>query len=489
MPKISEYRLDSEFQLLGQWFLTSQTLEESIKGTLHYSEEEITLELYDTFGYMFDKKYNNIDFIYGFSNDGKTIVLHNLSISSANENFPGFPTINYYVQDFFVLQENYDEVSELYNLVNDITSESFDSFVVKKVLFSFDYLTEWINQSSIQSKKNHKDNIITLEADLGNYDIAEFEISNRNIILKENVIVDKPGSEHLLNEEHQLIIRPLHETENMEFSDGLQNSINIKNLIEFFVNSPLKFSYIEFQYASMNTGSGNNDKEKNKTGRYFFRGLGERLIAKPQMNIKYTDISSEFELILNKWFLKQEELEFIIDSFIGDIYLPNYINTQLLNSIRNLEIYHRNFIEPKKEKVKDEHLEEEKGVLIDFVENKISEQNQNRFIRNIKYDPEMTLNQRLMDLFKKLPNEISVDLIKESNKSLKRSIKSFAYKLTQIRNYYTHGDDKKKYTKINEIIENGLIMYEYNRVLVMILKYFIYSELGMSENMIREILK
>lgn len=486
---MSAYRLDSEFQILGEWFLKNNTLDESIKGTLFYSEKEIILELYDAFGNIFNDEYSNLEFIYGFSTDGKTVLLNNLSMKRGKENFPGFPTINYYVQDFLILQENYNNSSELYDLINHITSQSLDNFQVRNTVFTFDSISEWMHKSTIQKMKDEKNNIITLKADLGNYEVDKYVIPNQDIMLKENIKVTVEQREHIVTEEHALIIEPTSKRQTMDFANSFDNANRIKHLVEFFVNYPLKFNYIEFHYEDINPISEKGEDKEIKIGRYFFTSIGERLTEKPKLSVKYTDIRNEFEHLLKNWFLKEDELEFIINSFIGDIYMPNYINTQLLNSIRNLEIYHRHFIDKDNKEPHDEFLENEISALITFVENNISTKNQSRFIRNIQYNPETNLNKRLVELFKLLPLKLSESIIKQPKKSLSKSINSFAYKLTQIRNYFTHGDDKEKFKDIVEIIENGLKMYEYNRKLKIIIKYFIYKELGMSEDLILKILK
>ena len=116
----------------------------------------------------------------------------------------------------------------------------------------------------------------------------------------------------------------------------------------------------------------------------------------------------------------------------GDLYLED----QLVDAIRNLEVYSRNF-----------------------------QINQNGKQRKL------FLSKRLKELFTSIDN-INQDKI--FPKELDR--KSFIKKLVDTRNYYTHGDKKENHPKL---ITDFHEMYDTKVLLQEVLRYFIYKELGM----------
>ncbi|MBG9983229.1 hypothetical protein HZY86_09175 [Aerococcaceae bacterium DSM 111020] len=119
-----------------------------------------------------------------------------------------------------------------------------------------------------------------------------------------------------------------------------------------------------------------------------------------------------------------------------------------MNAIKNLEMYQRNFKDTSKPEQVDEMLEQSKETLIKFVEENIEDKKyQERFIRNIKYNPELTLSKRLTYLFKKLDSSVKSDFLKLPHKSPSDSISSIVNSLVQTRNYYTHGDDLTNYPR------------------------------------------
>ena len=68
-----------------------------------------------------------------------------------------------------------------------------------------------------------------------------------------------------------------------------------------------------------------------------------------QQNISLRKLEDNFEKILNHWFDKSEKLEFIVRQFSKNLHGDLYLEDQLVDAIRNLEVYSRNF---KKLKIK-----------------------------------------------------------------------------------------------------------------------------------------
>lgn len=473
MATLNANRLDEEFQLLGVWFLTGQAPEKGITGTLHFKQDEIRLELYGSFGWVMDREFREIEYILGWTKENKSVVLHNCSVISGEIISQGFSTVSYMVDEFFIFQAVSSEKNrDPFFLFPKFFKKGYRQFPVDNIRFSFHFLNDWMKQSSIMKIRNLERKILTLEADLGKYKIDRYEIPTENFVISNSIHLSHTQTS--MSEEHFWNVKSMDE-EGMTFQQLLDGVISFRNLVEFFVDAPLKFNVIEFSSFIPET----------VRGRFFFIEKGRRPKKFISSNMFYPALKSDFDVILKNWFLKHEDLQFIIDSYLSDLYLRYYAETQLLNSIRNLEVYHRNFVDDTLEKEKDKLLEQEKETLIQFIRENISEANQERFIRNIVYYPEQTLNNRLKQLFNLIPDELAEITIKKEGKSLSKSKNALAFKLTQTRNFYTHGDTDESYIVV---INDGAERYEVNEKLKMIIKFFIYKELGLPTGKILDIL-
>ena len=145
---------------------------------------------------------------------------------------------------------------------------------------------------------------------------------------------------------------------------------------------------------------------------------------------------------------------------------------QLVDAIRNLEVYSRNF---KKLKIPQDLSDSEKQsreAIYNFIEESVCESDRKKLRNKLKFKSRTPkLSERLKNLF---------DLIDENNKTkifpknIDRDL--LITKLTQTRNYHTHGDIKEKYpemiTDINEMYNTKVLLQE-------VLRYYIYQELDM----------
>lgn len=122
--------------------------------------------------------------------------------------------------------------------------------------------------------------------------------------------------------------------------------------------------------------------------------------------------------------------------FSKNLHADLYLEDQLVDAIRNLEVYSRNF--------------------------QIEQNGKKR---------ELTLSERLKELFNSI-DKVNQDKILP----IELDKDSFITKLVQTRNYYTHGDKKQRYP---EMITNFNEMYDTKVLLQEVLRYYIYKELGM----------
>ncbi|MFR2063714.1 MAG: hypothetical protein ACLS36_09315, partial [Streptococcus sp.] len=111
---------------------------------------------------------------------------------------------------------------------------------------------------------------------------------------------------------------------------------------------------------------------------------------------------------MDQWFTKSEKLDFIIKQYTKNLHSIPYIEDNLLSTIRNLEVYARNFHE---EKIRNYERE-----------NKIFK----------KRNKESFLKRKLIFLFKNSDSEFE-KLILESFNNFSQFIES----IVQTRHYYT----------------------------------------------------
>ncbi|MDK7049405.1 HEPN domain-containing protein [Aerococcus sanguinicola] len=160
--------------------------------------------------------------------------------------------------------------------------------------------------------------------------------------------------------------------------------------------------------------------------------------------------------------------------------MPTFAENKLLNLIRYLEVFCRNYREIKDNKPQEYY--ENQARILEYIQDNVDVEFTKVFSENIKYDDEKNLRKKLNTLFKELPDPIKSE-IKQEDKSPSKSISSLAHKLVDTRNYRTHGDDPDKYksriTDPNEVVE---IL----NLLEQILHYLVMNELGVPKTAIRE---
>lgn len=486
--KLDKYNLNEDFDVLAIWFREDQEMVDGIRGILHYRSDSIILELFDSFDEMFDYNSQHLNRIYGFSQDGKLLALEGCYKVRGKENIPGFSIDSYSVNDFYILDVSLSKIQGedvIKSAFNKVFDNSGKEPMVERVKFSINHLHTWIDKSSISFLRDSARNKGAIQFNLNEYNEGTFNIHSENLSLSESVtVVNKVnGSPYSLEEKHYLKIFE-NEGEMKSFSIYFQNAIHIKKLIEFLSGTPLHFEYLEFLCEKEALPKNPGKYYPLIQGRYFFRQTGERIIKAPKKSLTLRSIESEFENILDSWYLKKEQLSFIIDSYLNDLYLPYYVETQLLNSIRNLEIYYRNFVKDSIEQKKEE-LKEDQQLLIDFVNKNVSQQNRDHFTKNIHFIGEDSLQKKLSYLFRQLPDEIVKSCIKKEGRSPSKSIKSLAKSLTETRNFYTHGYKPELYPNR---IQDAYDFFTMNEKLKLIQRYFIYKELGLSEETILKVL-
>lgn len=472
MAKLREYRMDNSFEMLGLWAIDYENFNElgnTMNGTLYYTEYGLELQLFEELGEEFGENSKDGSDVYGFSQDGKLIWLKNCLLKKNEWSAPGFPIERYSAQEGYIFEVNFNSLNDS-DFISDAFKRIFENgreILVENLSFSTNSLYEWFG--GVIPKDNSEKFIFPLEKENLNIQFGVNRTRNKNIGLETEKL------------EGQLILSQL-DGEKNTFSQIFEKARSVKKLLEVFCQKTLHYSYIGFNILTqdLKTGSKTIENYPIIRGRYYKSQIGNKDDSSLTFNkFKLRDLNVEMEDILQNWFSERDSLKFIVDGYLSDLYLPYYIEHKLLNSIRNLEVYYRNFIE---EEYDDSDMRKDREKIIDYIKTNIKGNNESKFISRINYPDNISLSKKLKDLIKELPEPLFDDLeIKEEDKSPSDSISSFVNRLVQTRNYYTHGDNPENYP--NRIINVDEFFFA-NQKLMKICTYYIYKTLDISEDII-----
>lgn len=434
-----DYVLDKDFELKGYFSDSPGNIasNDSLSGILHYTPQEITLEL---FGEFPDETGNSFGFskdlekIYGFSSDGNVLILNTYGKTMEHISTPGFSIIKYGIENFKLYNIFYSKLENFDSKPEDwvVLIDKLENEEVMEFRFSFEHIEEWIEKSLVTIK--HRENKDIFESSINDYKATNALIKSLKIKFEDSPILYSSYTTTSFRSKYYIKLTPI-DSETKKFNDFYDAARKFNGFIEILSNVPISFTNIEFLVQDVLI---DENRISLINGKFFVQH--DRKYKKwnksSQQNISLSKLDTDFDQILNHWFDKTEELEFIVKQFSKNLHGDLYVEDQLVDAIRNLEVYSRNF-----------HID------------------QNGKLR------ELTLSKRLKKLFTSIDN-INKDKI--FPKELDR--KSFIKKLVDTRNYYTHGDKKENHPKL---ITDFHEMYDTKVLLQEILRYFIYKELGM----------
>lgn len=459
------YRLDESFDLTGIFCIAGTPIEDGVFGKLTYKYDtynaNIELVIYCEFMDLIGKNTinesdcNKLYTISGYSEDGYTLIMDNVVIKNTISEGSGIPYSKFHIgRCLFLYTANN---SRLDKVVDFITRNGMDNLQVINGAFSFNGMNEWMDRSLLKK---------SIYFNLDDINSKEYKITKQNISISNSVnIIDK--NNHFL-EDYYWKTKPI-KYYKLSLGDLINNVKIFKELLQFFVNTPIDLIYLKFNIFI--EGVHDNIIISNFIFSHYKNFKGNEKI---KIDVPFYMIENKFESIIEKWFEKRHKLSIIVENYLYSLRSNYYNHMNLINNIRDLEIFHRNFIEDKDLKI-DEGLENYKYKLKEFINQNIDDENyRKRFLGNIEYNQDITLNKRLKELFNDLDEEMKIQFFKRDGKSLSKSIGSMVYRLVNSRNYYTHGDVKKL---TPDIIQSGADIIYYSSMLNQILKYYIYSEL------------
>ena len=437
-----DYVWNKNFELKGYFSDSPSNIasNDSLSGILHYTPQEIILEL---FGEFPDETGNSFGFskdlekIYGFSSDGNVLILNTYGKTMEHISTPGFSIIKYGIEKFKLYNIFYNRLENFDSKPEDWVAliDKLEKEEVMEFRFSFEHIEEWIEKSLVTIK--HRENKDIFESLINDYKSTNVLINSLKIKFEDSPILYLSYTTTSFRSNYYIKFTPS-DSETKNFNDFYDAARKFNGFIEILSNVPISFTNIEFLVQDVLIDENRIPLIK---GKFFVQH--DRKYKKwnksSQQNISLSKLDTNFDQILNHWFDKTEELEFIVKQFSKNLHGDLYLEDQLVDAIRNLEVYSRNF--------------------------------QNFKIEQNGKSRKPSLFERLKRIF------TAIDKINKEKifpKELDR--KSFIKKLVDTRNYYTHGDKKENHPKL---ITNFNEMYDTKILLQKVLRYFIYKELGM----------
>lgn len=469
-----DYTWDKEFEIKGYFSERSDAIvsENNLSGILHYSPREIVLELFGEFeeetsiSFGFGK---HLEKIYGFSSSGNILILNTYGEPMVHSSSPGFPITRYRVKNFKIYSvfynelENFDYSSKVFkDLINELDSEE-----IKEYRFSFEHIDEWIEKSLVTIKRDENKTIF--ESAINEYQSTKVLIKSLGMNFEDMPVLYSSFTTGSFTSDYFIKLTSA-DLNTRCFDEFYQASRKFKEFIEILSNIPLSFTNIEFFVRYKMIGGKRLPLIK---GKFFVQHSrkSKKWKSYSQQDISLRKLEDNFEHILNHWFDKSEELEFIVRQFSKNLHGDLYLEDQLVDAIRNLEVYSRNFKDFKISQNLSNVEEKAKQSLFDFINTHILEEVRGKFRKRLKFNKkEPNLSERLKNLFDSIDELNQSKIFSNSERDL------LIAKLTQTRNYYTHGDSKDKYP---EMITDISEMYETKLLLQEVLRYYIYQELDM----------
>lgn len=465
---MKEFRQDTEFEMLGQFVYAGKSLDEGVTGKIIYKKDRLinSLEL-EIYGELFESDldfnfdgFNRLYKIIGFTNNGFTVIIDKAVKKTARVSYPGIPYTRYSISGCLFLNINYNKSFDV--ISNQLSEIGIDNLKAKSCEYSIAGIDEWIDKTKVSYDKVGGKYRYEVDVDNINEDIYLIKDENLKFSSGMGFITESSG----FKEEFYWNLESI---DNQELNiKSIMDKLKIfKELLEIFITSPIDFSYLKFRISikqmDNNIVTGYLVSSRLYTGKY----------RKLNTDIPYTKIEENFGSILFNWYKKRDKLALITQNLIINKYSRQFNQSVLLNSIKNLEIYHRNFVE--KEREINEILAKDKELVIEFIRKNIKDKtNIEKFERNIKFDSEISLNKRLKELFRGLDDALLNKLVQNESGCRSDRIGKFTQKLVRTRNYYTHGDPE---ALESNVITDSVELIETTLLLNQVIKYYICKEL------------
>ena len=128
--------------------------------------------------------------IYGYSSDGKIIILNTYGEPTGTSSCPGFPITKYHVKNFKIYNVYYSAI-ENFNYSSESFKNLFDKLESEKSVeykFSFEHIEEWVDKSLVDIKRRADQAIF--ESAVNKYQSKKVLINALGITLEDTAILN-----------------------------------------------------------------------------------------------------------------------------------------------------------------------------------------------------------------------------------------------------------------------------------------------------------
>ncbi|MGX7371406.1 hypothetical protein ACWOE5_03145 [Aerococcus sanguinicola] len=330
--RLSKYNLEEDFVIEGLWFLDGQNIRDHYFGSLTYNSDNIILRIQGL-----DVETDQIQRLYGLSQDGKLIILNNIIMKKWNSSIPGYVVSDFIVNSFFIIEVLFGEAfneNGINSDVLDLFSKDYRILKVDKLKFGIETITDILNRKNFEEIEDRINS--TYQFIFKPSSAIKYTITDQNLLIKE---VLQPIPHHgwhsfTYKEEINYILSSTNGV--IDFYELLDHANYIKNLYEFVLFKSLRHTFIEFT-KELNNDNQNvqntkvqieQNKEKNRAsivkGRYYYTQLCSNNVVGKGLRMTANSIFKNFEDLIQSWYQEKEKLQFIVDGIIADFINANF---------------------------------------------------------------------------------------------------------------------------------------------------------------------
>lgn len=458
--RIKDATMFDDFTINGIWSQDINFSSNYKTGVLNYRSSSS----YDNELMLWDCQLSvgeDIPIFYGISDDNNYVTLLGCRVSNTKSS--SLETAKIRVEKIIIGKKHL----ELANLQN-----------IKKVSFSFFILNDWMKlpiwTEEMQRKGDEYENrFITKKVPVKSYRIESIGAK-----LKEGYSTSYKGDNKKVeaNSEQYYSL----EFDNpLDLNEIRQYVFRSVQLFYFLFSMDLPMKLFEFEYGETRYY---NDKVVTDKYRVYYRQVSNIPNKLPKIYnlISYQIVSDKLGVLLDNWFREYDSMKSIIQTYVGDLQISSFVELNFLNACRNIEVFHRVFLQKKQAIPAD--IEVVRLELLKFLDSK-NESIKSYFSKRINFTEETTLSVRIKESINSLPVEIRNKIIVFNNMNLSDSKKRFIRSCVNTRNYLTHGSsNKEKYVPMFEKVN----LYLATKVLNLSIEFFVLERLGLDENILIE---
>lgn len=405
--------MTSKFIHKGEWKLPTD--ENWTNGTLEFDIEQGTsLELFGTFNPSFLDRENQ-KIILGKTTNGDITLID--CIYRGNKSIHNGVIIGKYEPLIILEGHHFTNISKI---------------KFSQVIFRVFNLFQWLNLSGLDV--NIKNQSKSYEIEYEEIQKIEFNLSNNckgKITFDGPITTNGPYNAIELQEEAYITLDYSEQEYYKTILGDISKIVGFITLVTFEQSYPKRIVFRDNEYKTETKHSNYNKyincyyEHTNYNKKHKLRNRGQHLVG-------YQDISSNFPLIIAKWFSlynDTQEVIFLVLNYFKDKY--RFTTDKFIDTVRAIESYHR--IHYNNNRIPKDEFDNLVSTILDQVklDNEDYTWLKQRLIGN-----EPNLKLRIEDLFEKHSNDFILSKISKIN--------VFARQTTDSRHYYTHYDPKGK---------------------------------------------